>query len=699
MEFSIRHSLPGRIRVGYNSRQVFPRQAALAQHLISLQDGVSQVHLNTRTASFLIYYQPAVHSVKSISSLFAALDSKYLDDGEILKTVPEPVRQSGLMEVLINATLRHYLKRLLPVPILTGLRFFNITPRILKGVRSLLRGRVSHTDVLDATALTAALASGNRGTADNINFLLKMGETIEDFTKKKSFANLSSTLLSGQEPVHVLAGNEENTVPLYLVRQGDTVVVRTGGLIPADGAVLSGEALVNQAVITGEPLAVEKRGGSTVYAGTVVQEGELIIQVRAVGSQTKVQNILSQIDSSQQLKISSQIRSEHLADKLVRYNFLLAFLTFAVTRNPAKTLSTLMVDYSCAMKLAAPVAVLSAMKEAAENGILVKGGKFLEEAAKADTVVFDKTGTLTDAAPRLSRIIPLGDRSESDLLKTAACLEEHFAHPVARSLVEAAEQRGLSHPEEHAKVEYVVAHGIATTLSGSRVLIGSRHFIFEDAHIPVPDDFEEIQAEALRNGESLLLLAEDNRLTGIFAVTDPVRPDAPGILRELRATGVENCFMITGDDEGAASSVAAAAGLDGYKSRALPEDKVSCIQRMQQEGRTVIMVGDGINDAPALSAADAGIAMGKAAAIAGETADIVLSHDNSLQDLVKTRVIGQSLMRRIDRVNFGIIGVNSLLIALGLFGLVSSSVAALLHNSSTVLFCAAASRPFLREKQ
>ncbi len=697
MNFYVKHSLPGRIRIRYNKEEVTARQATLAQSLLSVQEGMTKVTVNYITGSFLIYYDETVLSVRQIKAYLMALSAKYLDDEEMLKSVAEPPRQESLIETLLFMTAQHYIKMLLPAPLRIAFRVMSLAPRILKGAKQVAQGNIFKADVLDATAITMALATGDPKTASNINFLLDIGETIEDFTKKKSYSDLANTILSENDLVQVVEGKTERTVPLYMLKAGDTVAVRTGGMIPADGTILSGEALVNQATITGEPLAVERREGQSVFAGTIVQEGELFVSVRATGKQTKVQNIISLIDSSQQLKVSSQIRSEYLADKLVKYNFILSLCTFLLTRNITKVMATLMVDYSCAMKLAAPIAVLSAMKESAQHGILVKGGKFLEDASRADTVVFDKTGTLTAASPKLARIIPFSGKSEEEVLATAACLEEHFAHPVANAIVEAAKDRALQHPEEHAKVEYIVAHGIATTLYGRRLLIGSRHFIFEDEHIREPENLGTIQQEAIQRGESLLYLAEDGELLGIFAITDPVRSNAADIVRRLHESGIKTCTMITGDDEGAARTAATVTKIDHYISHALPEQKLAYIEEQQKAGHKVIMIGDGINDAPALAAADTGIAMGDCAAITGETADIVLSAEDGLEGLYKTRIMGKRLMEKIERNNRGIIAVNSSLIVLGLLGLVNPSLAAILHNSSTIMFSVKAAQPLLRE--
>ena len=703
MKFWIKHSLPGRVRVRYDKSQVTSRQAALAAELLSTQDGIKSASVNCVVGSFLICYDDSVLSEKHIQALFMALSEKYLQNQELLDAVEEPQEKESLLFNLAVMTAEHYAKAFLPFYIRLLLRVVSLCPRIARGLLRVAEGQVFHSEVLDSAAIAASLLAGDAGTASNINFLLNVGDAIEEFTKKKSYGDLADRLLSKNDKVQLVevgADNKrvEKSVPLSLVKKGDLVAVRTGGVIPVDGTVASGEALVNQAAITGEPLAVEKRQGASVFAGTLVQEGEIFVETRAVGSQTKVQGILSMIDSSQQLKVSSQVRSENLANQLVKCNFLLSAATFLFTGSLRKVMATLMVDYSCAMKLAAPIAVLSAMKEAAENGIIVKGGKFLEEASKADTLVFDKTGTLTCASPRLSKIHSFCKKSDDELLALAACLEEHFAHPIAAAIVQAAKERGLLHPEEHAKVEYIVAHGIATSLKGKRLLIGSRHFIFDDENCQAPKELQTVQKSALENGESLLYLAEEKRLIAAFAINDPLRQNAARVIQALRASGITKCAMVTGDDEGAAKNAAASAGVDHYVSRALPEDKVSFIEKEKKNGRKVVMVGDGINDAPALSAADVGIAMGNAADIAGETADISLPADSGLEGLFKVRGLGRALMERIDLNNRDIVAVNTALMFLSLFGAITPSAAALLHNASTVMFGARAMKPFLGTK-
>ncbi len=700
MDFTVKHSLPGRIRIRYDKTKISKRQAALAHSLLSVQEGMKDVSVNYTTGSFLIYYDTNQLSENHIRAYFMALSDKYLKNQEMLEAVEEPQEEESLLFDLACMTAWHYFKQILPLPVRILFRIWSLGPRILKGVEQVAAGNVFKSEVLDAAAISMALITGDTKTASNINFLLNIGDTIEDFTKKKSYSDLANRLISQNDQVQLVTKNEkgetvEKSVPLSFVKKGDLLAVRTGSIIPVDGEVIRGEGLVNQASITGEPLAVEKRKGASVFAGTVVQEGELFIEVRATGNQTKVQNILTMIDNSQALKVSSQVRSEHLADSLVKYNFLLSLAVFLATGNMTKVMATLMVDYSCAMKLASPIAVLSAMKEAAENGIIVKGGKFLEEASLADTVVFDKTGTLTAACPQLARIITFRGRSENEVLALAACLEEHFAHPIATAVVHAASERGLIHPEEHAKVEYIVAHGIATKLNDKKLVIGSRHFIFEDEKVSAPENLEAIQKEAIENGESLLYLAEEKELIGIFAINDPVRKNASAIIKKLHQSGVRNCVMITGDDEGAARNAAKITKIDHYISRALPEDKFKYIEEQKSLGHKVIMIGDGINDAPALAAADTGIAMGDCADITGETADIILSAQDGLEGLYKTRLLGTKLIEKIDTNNRGIVAVNTTFMLLGLFGIISPSVAAILHNASTIAFSVNAMKPVL----
>lgn len=683
MTVSVHHSLPGRIRVHYDLQELTPRQAILAQSLIAVQDGIIDISINTQIGSYLILFDTTKISQKEIENLFRALGSKYLDDEKLLQTVAQIPLTESIMSIFISTMIDHFAKKLLPLPLRRLILFKNIVPRVLSALNvSLTEGKLFSTQMLDATALTTAALTGNTNTASSISMLLTLGEEIEEVTKRASYGNLAHKLLISDEPVHILENGEEKTIPAEALKKDDLVIVRQGSMIPCDGTVESGEGMVNQASITGESLPVDKKAGSGVFAGTILSEGELVIRTRSTGQDTKVQNIIQMIDNSQSLKANVQRRSENLAEKIVPFNFALAGLTWLFTRNITKTMSTLMVDYSCAMKLAAPIAVLSAMKEAAGLGISVKGGKYLEEVAQATSIIFDKTGTLTYANPVVEKIYSFQNYTEDFVLQTAACLEEHFPHPLGRAVVAHAEKLGLYHPENHTKVEYIVAHGIASTLDGKKVRIGSAHFIFDDEKIPFDSGVKAIQEASLKTGQSLLYLSYDNQLAGVLAIGDPVRPEAREVIRNLKKSGIRRCVMITGDTEGAAKKIAAEAGLDGYYSQALPEDKISLIKKEKKQGK-IIMLGDGINDAPALSAADVGIAIEGSSSIASDTADIVLS-GGGLGSVITTRLLGQGLISKINQNNAFIIEVNSALLILGVMGLITPQLAAILHNSVTV---------------
>ncbi len=695
MTVTIHHALPGRLRVHYDIREITPRQAILAQSLIAVQEGITDISVNTNIGSYLILFDSSIISQAEIKNLFKALGPKYLDDEKLLEAVSQIPITESITSIFIGTMINHFAKKLLPLPLRKLLLFMNIVPRVGSALGMCFRhGNIFSTQMLDATALTTAAFTGNTNTASSISMLLNLGEQIEEVTKRVSYGNLAHKLLISDEPVHILENGEEKTIPADALKKDDLVIVREGSMIPCDGTVERGEGMVNQASITGESLPVDKKAGSGVFAGTILSEGELVIRTRTTGRDTKVHNIIKMIDNSQNLKANAQRRSENLAEKIVPLNFALAGLTWLFTRNLTKTMSTLMVDYSCAMKLAAPIAVLSAMKEAAGLGISVKGGKYLEEAAEATTIIFDKTGTLTFANPKVEKIHAMKEYGEDFVLQTAACLEEHFPHPLGRAVVSLAEERGLLHPENHTKVEYIVAHGIASTLDGKKVRIGSAHFIFDDEKIPFDEKVRDIQEESAKNGESLLYLSYDGELAGVLAIGDPVRPEAREVVQNLRKTGIKRCVMITGDTEGAAKKIAETAGLDGYYSQALPEDKVSLIKK-EKAGGKVIMLGDGINDAPALSAADVGIAIEGSSSIASDTADIVLS-EGGLSSVAATRILAQGLIRKISANNAFIIEVNSALLLLGVFGLISPQLAAILHNSVTVGISVKSMQPILK---
>ncbi len=684
------HYIPGRIRLHYNTREYSSKQAILATTLIAVQEGVLDVDVNPNVGSFLIVYDEKKLSKKEILNLFKALTNKYLKDKNLLNAVQDIPEEESIFGVIAETLAIHYLKKFfLPLPIRTLILYAHIVPRVVKAIYSSLTETFFNTDLLDATALVVSVATGNHSTASNINMLLGMGEDIEEITKRRSYNNLAHQLLcldSSVQKVDVKS-REEKTVSVKSLKKGDLVVFRSGSQILVDGIVENGQGMVNQASITGESLPVEKFEGAPVFAGTIISEGELYV---------KVNNIIQMIDNSQNLKALAQKRSEEVAQKIVPFNFLLTAITWLTTRNLTKTISTLMVDYSCALKISAPISVLSAMQEAAKMGISVKGGKYLEATANADTVIFDKTGTLTNARPAVSKIYTFRNFSEDEVLSLSACLEEHYPHPLGRAVVDAAVAKNINHPEYHTKVEYIVAHGIASTLNDKKTCIGSAHFIFEDEKIPYTDQIKKIQEKEMGLGNSLLYLSFDGELVGIIGIGDPVREDARDAIRELKKMGILQTIMITGDTEGAAKKIAKQAGIDKYHAQALPEDKVKFVNQENKKGHHVIMIGDGINDAPALSAADVGISIDGASPIAGDTADINMSHDG-LNSLVIVRRLGQKLLDKMALNNRTIIGINSFLLIGGIVGFIPPTLAAVLHNSCTIGISLASMRPLLPE--
>lgn len=695
MIIQIHHYLPGRIRLHYDRFQYTSRQAILATTLIAVQEGIFDINVNPSVGSFLIHFDESILTKDELLNLFQALSGKYLEDRALLEKVKDVPEASSIFGLITETLAVHYLKKwLLPLPVKNFLLIAHVLPRILKALYSCLSEGLFNTDLLDAAALTVSILTGDHQTASNINMLLGMGEDIEEITKKRSYDNLAQQLLTMDDKIQKVEGNTEETVSVSSVAKNDLVVFRAGNQILVDGIVHHGEGMVNQASITGESLPVEKKEGAPVFAGTIVEEGEIFVTVSSTGNDTKVNNIIRMIDNSQNLKAVAQKRSENFARRIVPFNFLLTAATWFITKNIKKTVSTLMVDYSCALKLSAPISVLSAMQEAAVSGISVKGGKYLEAVAEADTVIFDKTGTLTFATPTVKAIYTFEGYSEEKILALAACLEEHYPHPLGRAVVNAAKQKCLNHPELHTKVDYIVAHGIASTLGGKKTCIGSSHFIFDDEGIPFTDEAKKIQRSESEIGNSLLYLSYDGKLIGIIGIGDPVRGDAKVAVESLRHLGISQTIMITGDTEGAAKKISAQAGIDKYHAQALPEDKVHFVEDEKRNGYKVIMIGDGINDAPALSAADIGISIDGASPIAGDSADINLTSDG-LQSLVTVRKLGQDLLKRMYFNERAIIGVNSFLLAGGVLGFVSPNLAALLHNATTIGISVSSMRPIL----
>lgn len=569
----------------------------------------------------------------------------------------------------------------LPAPLRVARVIWHMTPFLHKGFRCLNRGKIK-VELLDALSIGISVGRRDFGTAGMVMFLLEIGELLEDWTRKKSVADLAESLSLHVDRVWLKTEADEVLTPIGQIQPGDWVVVRAGGVIPLDGVVVEGEVTVNQSSLTGESVPVAKRPGGAVYAGTVVEEGECVLEVKQASGQGRYDQIVEMIQRSEQMKSAAEAKASSLADRLVPYTFAGSLLSLALTRNVTRALSVLMVDFSCALKLAMPLAVLSAMREAGREHITVKGGKFLEAVAQADTIVFDKTGTLTHACPRVARIVPFNGKEEAEMLRLAACLEEHFPHSMANAVVEEAHRRGLTHEERHARVEYLVAHGIASSVDGEQVRIGSAHFIFEDEKVTIPEG-EQAKFDALPPEYSQLYLAIEGVLSAVICISDPLREEAKDVLSALRGLGVKNAVMLTGDSPRTAAAIAAQLGVDDFQAGVLPADKADYVAALRREGHTVLMVGDGINDSPALSEADAGIAISDGAAIAREIADITIAAD-SLWELVRLRQLAMALMHRIQNNYRFVIGFNGVLIGLGVAGILPPATSAMLHNLSTL---------------
>ena len=704
MKWIILNETPGRIRARLvtarryaedgRASKMIAGEADLAEYALLAADGVESVKVFERTGDAVIRYSGKRDAV------IRALASFSFDAARDKQLVPAHTPRElnrEFEEKVVSLVLRRCLRRLfVPVPIRHALTVLRAARYVKEGLRCLLRGKIE-VALLDATAIAVSILRGDWNTASSVMFLLRLGELLEEWTHKKSVGDLASTMSLGVEKTWLRTpGGEEILVPLSDVKTGDTVVVRTSGIIPLDGHVIGGECAVNQASMTGESLPVRKTAGSYVYAGCVVEEGECVLRVdKAMGS-GRYDRIVAMIEASEKLKSESETRAAHLADKLVPFSLGGCALTWLLTRNPAKALSILMVDFSCALKLAMPLSTLSAMREAARHNVTVKGGKFLEAVAQADTVVFDKTGTLTHASPTVSAVVPLNGQDENELLRTAACLEEHFPHSIARAVVREAEIRDLLHEERHATVEYVIARGLSCSVDGKRVLIGSRHFVREDEKCAVPEGGEE-KIAALPTDCSHLYLAVDGTLAAVICVRDPLREEAAATVSALRSLGVSRLIMMTGDSERTASSVAQAVGVDDYRSEVLPEDKAAFIRGEHEAGRRVLMLGDGVNDSPALSEADAGIAVSGGAPIAREVADITMTGDD-LSGLVLLRELSMRYMNRIHANYRRIISFNLALILAGVAGILAPTASAMLHNVSTLVFSLLSTRPLIGEE-
>ena len=694
MKFIVKHEINGRLRIHVVQKRMTYTEADTLSWFLSSQKNVTDVKVYERTADAVICYVGDREEVLNLLKQFSYENT----------TLPEHVAAGSgrelnavYQEKLVMKTVLHYGSKLfLPMPVRAVITSVKSVKYIWHGIRCLIHGKIE-VPVLDATAISVSVFRRDYATAGSVMFLLGIGEIMEEWTHKKSVGDLARSMSLNVNKVWLKRDDQEILVKSSDIEPGDHVVIRMGNVIPFDGEVVTGEGMINQASLTGESLPVRRSIGQSVFAGTVLEEGEIEVLVKAVSGSTRFEKIVTMIEDSEKLKSSVEGKAEHLADKLVPYTLLGTGAVWLLTRNITKTLSVLMVDFSCALKLAMPITVLSAIREAGENNITVKGGKFLEAVADADTIVFDKTGTLTKATPTVKEIVPFSDYSENDLLRIAACLEEHFPHSMAKAVVDAAKERHLSHEEMHSKVEYVVAHGISSSIDDKKVLIGSSHFIFEDEGCTILSEYQD-RYDSLKPEYSHLYLAIEKQLVAVICVEDPLREEAAEMVRDLKKAGIRKVVMMTGDSERTAAAIAKRVGVDEYYAEVLPEDKANFVEKEKAEGRKVIMIGDGINDSPALSAADAGIAISDGAEIAREIADITIAADD-LREVVTLKLLANAMMKRIHKNYRNIVGINSGLILLGVTGIVQPTVSALLHNASTLMISLGSMKNLLDENK
>ena len=679
MKCTILHEGKGRMRVHVEKVRMTLHRADVLEAYLNHHDAIVHAAVYERTGDVVITY------TGRRSAAIAVLAGYKFDvaENDALVTSADSRRlnreyQDKMFDLVAGRCLR---KLFLPAPLDAAYTAFRSIRFLWKGVRCVLSRRLE-VEVLDALSIGVSLLRGDFGTAGSVMFLLNLGSLLEEWTRKKSLDDLARSMALNVDKVWVRSQGTEVLVPLTKVCSGDEVVVRSGNMIPLDGTVLEGEAMVNQAALTGESMPVRKAEGSTLYAGTVVEEGECVFIAKAEGGSNRYDKIVAMIEESEKLKSSTENRALVLADKLVPWCLGATVVTYLLTRNATRAISCLMVDFSCALKLSMPLAVLSAMRECGSYHITVKGGKYLEALSQADTIVFDKTGTLTRATPQVVEVVPFSGCNEREVLQLAACLEEHFPHSMANAVVRAAKERGISHEEMHSEVEYIVAHGIASRVGGERVVIGSHHFVFEDEKCTIPTA-EQQKFDALKPAYSHLYMAASGQLVGVICISDPLRPEAAAVLNGLRALGIRNTVMMTGDSERTAAAIAKQVGVDRFFAEVLPEDKANFVQQAKAEGHTVVMIGDGINDSPALSAADIGIAINSGAAIAREIADVTIKAD-SLEELVALKAIANSLQKRVHANYRFVLTFNSALIALGALGILQPASSAMLHNLSTI---------------
>lgn len=682
MRYKIVHDMPGRIRVRAGSLAFDINESYGIEYVLGKCQFIESVKSCHTTGSILIQY-----TANKKDEVLKAI--KEID----VKKLPELKETSGTKEIdlefkntLFNLVENRLISKIFfPMWLRKIFTFYRATKFVKEGLGCLLKGKIT-VEVLDAASITAAITQGEYSTASSIMFLLRVSELLEDYTKKRSRNELTNSLAINLDTVWLYDNGVEKQIPLTDLRVGDVVAVHTGNMIPVDGLIVYGEGMINQSTMTGEPLAVKKEVEDMVYAGTVVEEGSIRVEVKSLASESRINKIIELIDNSEKVKANIQGRAERLADGIVPFSLLGAGLTYIITRNVTKALSILLVDYSCAIKLSTPISVISAMREASAHKVMIKGGKYLETLSEADTIVFDKTGTLTVASPKVAKVIPFNGFDREYVLKTAACLEEHFPHSVARAIVKRAAEEGMDHKEEHAEVQYVVAHGIASSINGGKAIIGSYHFVFEDEGVNLLEEEKEL-IEKESEGYSVIYLAVGGKAAGFICIEDPVREESKELIKGLRKAGIKNIIMLTGDGEKTAAKVCEELNIDKYYAQVLPEDKARIVEELKEEGHVVIMVGDGVNDSPALAAANVSIAMKDGSDIAREVADISLMNSDLLQ-IVTARILAQKLMEKISSNYRKIVTINTSLIALGLLGYVQPTTSAIIHNLFTMIISA-----------
>lgn len=680
MKFRILHEIEGRIRIHIERERMSFQEADAIEYLLLKQEGISRVKVYERTCDAAVCYRGNRREIIRLLQEFS-WEGKEVPES-VLQNTARQVNREYRDKLILRVVMRAGNKYFLPMPVRCVLTTVKSVKYLFRGLKALLRGKIE-VSVLDGTAIFVSLLRGDMDTAGSVMFLLGIGEILEEWTHKKSVDDLARSMSLNTQKAWMLLGEKEVQVNIDEVQLHDKVVVHMGNVIPFDGRVIAGEGAVNQSSMTGEALPAAKMAGGYVYAGTVLEDGELVIEVEQKAGSTRFEKIVKRIEETEKLKSVREGKAEHLADRLVPYTLLGTGLVYLLTRNATKALSVLMVDFSCALKLAMPVGVLSAIREAGKYHITVKGGKFLEGISEADTIVFDKTGTLTKAQPEVKSVISFCEQEPDELLRTAACLEEHFPHSMAKAVVKAAWEKGLIHEEMHSKVEYIVAHGISSTVEGKKVVIGSYHFVFEDEKCVVPEGMQK-RFEELPEEYSHLYLAIEGELSAVICIEDRLRQEAGAVVSGLKKLGIGKIVMMTGDSERTAHAVAKKIGVDEYYSEVLPEEKAGFVEKEKAQGRKVVMIGDGINDSPALSAADVGIAISDGAQIAREIADITVEAD-SLEELLILKLISTKLMKRIDRNYIKIVGINSALILLGVGGILQPAASALAHNVSTLM--------------